>query len=291
MMVPQEWIDVRIRAGIDAGELLAIVDDPAAQGAWEENGAVHLYWSADQWSERSVERLQAALRLLCPEADPAVTVERLPHQDWNRLWAQSVRPLRIGRRIIVRPSWEPVVLTPGDIEIVLDPKQAFGTGHHATTQLLMEWIEDVISGGERVLDVGTGSGILAMAALRLGARHAVGLDTDPVAIACARDYAQINELAEMFDLRCGTITEAIESARFDLLLANLDCQTLLQLSGELGHLVRTGARLLVSGLLVDQEAEIVDSFAKEDAFSAGCRERHGWLAMEFLAAESCEDSS
>ena len=101
-----------------------------------------------------------------PESD--IRVEKLPDQDWNRQWAQSVRPIRIGRRIVIRPSWEPVALQAQDVEIVLDPKQAFGTGHHATTRMLLEWLEDLVHGGESVLDVGAGSGILAMVALRLG---------------------------------------------------------------------------------------------------------------------------
>lgn len=290
MTVPHEWIDVRIRAAVDAGELLALLDDPAARGAWEDDGWVHLYWSPDQWTEETAARLRTALRLL-GQGDPPVTIERLPHQDWNRLWARSVQPIRIGRRIVVRPSWEPVALAPEEVELVLDPKQAFGSGHHATTQLLLEWIEDVIRGGERVLDVGTGSGILSMAALRLGARHAVGIDTDPEAIACARDCAAVNQMADRLDFRCGTIADVCGAERVDLVLANLDRQTLLQLSGELGRWTRSGARLLVSGVLADQEREVALAFVTEGLYPAGRRGRQGWVAMEFFAVEPCEACS
>ena len=102
-----------------------------------------------------------------------IRVEELSDQDWDRQWAQSVRPIRIGRRIVIRPSWEPVVLQAQDIEIVLDPKQAFGTGHDATTRMLLDWHGDLVHGGESVLDVGAGSGILAMVVLRLGAASAL----------------------------------------------------------------------------------------------------------------------
>jgi len=113
-------------------------------------------------------RLQEVLAALDPDGQSreAIQVEPLRAQDWNRLWAESVKPIRVGRRLVIRPSWELAQLQAGDIEIVLDPKQAFGTGHHSTTSLLLEWLEEVIHGGESVLDVGTGSGILAMVALR-----------------------------------------------------------------------------------------------------------------------------
>lgn len=137
----------------------------------------------------------------------------LPYQDWNRQWAQSVRPIRIGKRIVIRPSWESVALQARDIEIVLHPKQAFGTGHHATTRMLLEWREDVIYGGESVMDVGAGSGILAMAALRLGAASAVGVECDPVAVDCARDYATENGCGDHLKFRCGTLEEVTGKER------------------------------------------------------------------------------
>ena len=123
--------------------------------------------------------------------------------------------------------------TGGSLEIILDPKQAFGTGHHATTRMLLEWLEDRIQGGEAVLDVGAGSGILAMVALRLGARSAIGVELDPVAVACARDYAVENHFGPELTWVCGTLRDVPHPVTPDLVLANLDRQTLLLLAEEL----------------------------------------------------------
>src|SRR5512147_187550 len=175
VFMQKDWVEVCIQSPVDAGELLGMLDDPAVQGAWEEAGTIHLYWPAAQWNGDRLASVRAVVRRMNPwsMADIPVSVNQLPFQDWNQLWAQSVKPLWIGKRIVIRPSWEPVSLQPGQIEIILDPKQAFGTGHHATTRMLLEWLEEIVRGGESVLDVGSGSGILAMAALRLGARSAL----------------------------------------------------------------------------------------------------------------------
>ncbi len=177
-----------------------------------------------------------------------------------------------------------------DIEIVLDPKQAFGTGHHATTRMLLEWLEELVHGGESVLDVGAGSGILAMVALRLGAASALGVECDPVAVDCARDYAAENGFGDHLEFRCGTLKEVDRHGelRPGLVLANLDRQTLLLLCDALAQYVSRGARLLLSGILLDQEQEIVEAFSKVGAMLLQRREQEGWVALELLMAESCE---
>ena len=286
----QDWVDVSIHSAIDPGELLGLLGDPHVQGAWEDQGVTHLYWSRDHWSGEQLGQVRAALDRLDPSgrSSGAVQVGDLPHQDWNRQWAQSVKPLHVGRRIVIRPSWEPVALEPDQFEIILDPKQAFGTGHHATTRMLLEWLEDLIRGGETVLDVGAGSGILAMAALRLGARSAVGVENDPVAVDCARDYARENRFGPELELICGTLQDLAGRVRPDLVLANLDRHTLLLLADELAAYGAEGARLLFSGVLVDQEAEVVGRYSALGLYPAGRREQDGWVALELLRAESCE---
>lgn len=283
----QAWVDVIIATDLDAGELMSRLDDPSVQGAWQDGGQVHLYWPRDQWSQGQLAHLYATLRQLNGEGLlPVVEVAQVPDRDWNYLWAQSVKPLRVGRRLVIRPSWEAVALEPHEIDIILDPKQAFGTGHHATTRMLLEWLEELIRGGESVLDVGTGSGLLAMAALRLGAVRAVGIDHDPVAIECAREYARANRFGEELSLQCG---ELGNGERVDLVLANLDRQTVLPLADRLAG--RTRSRVLVSGLLTDQRDEVVAAFAGAGLYPGRQREADGWLAMEFCPAQSCEGAS
>jgi len=281
-----DWIDVQIRTHLDAGEVLGLLDDSCVPGAWEDGRTIHLYWPSHQWTSDHLAHVRSILQRLTEQgvAESDIVVHSLPDQDWNRQWAQSVKPLRVGKRIVIRPSWEQVPVVEGEVEIVLDPKQAFGTGHHATTSLLLEWLEEDIRGGESVLDVGAGSGLLGMVALRLGAARVTGIDNDPDAIECARGYAADNGFGPELALQCGTLTAGLDS--FDMVLANLDRRTLLDLAEPLA--ASTGRTLLVSGILVDQRAEVVAAFAHVGVYPGRQREREGWLAMEFHQAQSCE---
>jgi ribosomal protein L11 methyltransferase len=279
------WIEVQIRSELDAGEVMGLLDDPCVPGAWQEGGTIHLYWPGHRWSADHLAHLRQTLRRLTQQgtAEPEIVVHSVPDQDWNRRWAQLVKPLRVGQRIVIRPSWETVEANAPHIEIILDPKRAFGTGHHPTTSLLLEWLENDIRGGESVLDVGTGSGLLAMVALRLGAVRAVGIDTDPDAIECAREYAAVNGFGPELSLQCCSLSA---DRAYDLVLANLDRGTLLDLAQPLA--VSTSRTLLVSGLLVEEREEIVRAFGCTGLYPGREREREGWLAMEFTCAQSWE---
>ncbi|MCS6291049.1 MAG: 50S ribosomal protein L11 methyltransferase [Nitrospira sp.] len=287
---PGDWIQVDVQTSLDAGELLGVLNDPDVTGAWQEQDCIHLYWPAARCGPDTWQGLRLALaRLDHPEPAGAMTINRLADRDWNAQWSRLVEPTRVGR-VVIRPSWKAVALNPDDIELIIDPKQAFGTGHHATTQLLIEWLQEVVTPTDCVLDVGTGSGVLAMVALRLGAAEAVGEDFDPVAIECARDYAQVNG----FDAR---LTLAVEYAQrqkshdgFEptLVLANLDRQTLLNAAGTFCGYAAGGARLLLSGLLADQRAEIEAAYAGHGVYVRASRERDGWIALEATGMESCD---
>lgn len=288
--MPNDWVDVCIHGSLDTGELLSRLDDAEVQGAWEDEGKVHLYWAEAQWTETRLSSLRAALADVTESSqEQSLSVTLVPAQDWNDAWARSVKPLRIGR-VVIRPSWEPVTLTPRDLEIILDPKQAFGTGHHATTRMLLEWLQEHIRGGEEILDVGTGSAILAMAAVKLGANSAIGIEIDPVAVDCAKEYVEQNGLLDQIELVCGTLADLPQEKRQDvgLVLANLDRQTVLSLGEDLASVAFGGARVLVSGILVEQESEIVERFSNLGLVCADRRDDEGWVVMQFLKPESCE---
>ena len=285
-----DWVEIRIHENLDVAELLSRLDDPFIQGAWEEQGLVHLYWADDQWNDERLASLRGALSSLLPSGDAiALSVVRVPAQDWNETWTRSVKPLRIGR-LVIRPSWEAVVLSPQEIEIVLDPKQAFGTGHHATTRMLLEWLQAHIRGGEQILDVGTGSAILAMAAVKLGARFAVGVEIDPVAVDCARDYVALNGLEDRVEIVCGTLSKPQPESRIvpDVVLANLDRQTILGLAVELAHYACAGAYLVLSGLLIEQETEILERLSDFGLACMGRWEAEGWVMLTIVKPEPCE---
>ena len=286
----QDWVQVDVRTSIDAGELLGVLNDPAVTGAWQEDDVVHLYWPGNRCGPDTWQGLRLALAQL-GQVDPeqAITINRLPNEDWNAQWSRLVEPIRIGR-VIIRPSWKAVPLSASEIELVIDPKQAFGTGHHATTHLLIEWLQQCVTPTDRVLDVGTGSGVLAMVAVRLGAERAVGEDFDPVAIECAREYAQTNGFDGrlMLVVRDAQTEHAPDGFKPTLVLANLDRQTLLLAADSLCRYASGGARLLLSGLLVDQRAEIEAAYASRGVYVKAVRERDGWLALEAAAMESCE---
>lgn len=291
--MPNDWVDVCIHGSLDTGELLSRLDDAEVQGAWEDEGKIHLYWAEAQWTEARLSSLRAALADVTESSqEQSLSVTLVPAQDWNDAWARSVKPLRIGR-VVIRPSWESVTLTPRDLEIILDPKQAFGTGHHATTRMLLEWLQEHIRGGEEILDVGTGSAILAMAAVKLGANSAIGIEIDPVAVDCAKEYVEQNGLLDRIDLVCGTLADLPQEKResINLVLANLDRQTVLSLAEDLASVAFGGARVLVSGILVEQESEIVERFSNLGLVCADRRDDEGWVVMQFLKPESCEGES
>jgi ribosomal protein L11 methyltransferase len=276
-----EWVEVSVETSLDAGELLGMLNDPHVAGGWQDNETIRLYWSAAQWSAEVQRRLEGCLRNQ-PGRAPAIATRTIPDQDWDGVWARSVQPFRVGRRFVIRPSWKSAETAATDIELIIDPKQAFGTGHHATTQLLLEWLEDVIRGGERVLDIGTGSGILAMAALRLGAARALGIDNDPVAIVCALDSAQANQFGDELELRTATVAQLDQQERHqcNLVLANLDRQTILDSVSELSSLLQGGARVLLSGLLLEDGAVVANAFTQIGAVVHASRERDGWVALD-----------
>lgn len=123
----QDWIEVTIHTDIDAGELLGALSDPFAQGAWQDGGTVHLYWPGDRWSADHVVALRALLQQF-GDATAELSVQPVPDRDWNRQWAQSVKPIRIGRRIVIRPSWEAATLQAGTLRLCSIRNRPSGPG-------------------------------------------------------------------------------------------------------------------------------------------------------------------
>ena len=174
-------------------------------------------------------------------------VEHVVGDAWRDGWRAYFKPTRIGERLVVRPSWEAYDAQPGEVVLTLDPGQAFGTGTHETTRLLLTELQQRVSPGMQVLDVGTGSGILGIACLLLGAGHVEALDNDPLAVDAANENAALNAVAERLHAALTPVAEI--SARYPLVLANIEARVLVPEARALAARVEEGGMLLLSGLL------------------------------------------
>lgn len=193
---------------------------------------------------------------------PPPSFQTVAEQDWSTAWKARYRAFRIGRRFVVRPSWleeeESIKPTPDDIPLILDPGMAFGTGLHATTQLTLTLLERVLQPGDRVLDVGTGSGILAIAAARLGAAEVLALDNDPVAVESAAENLRRNGVERQVSLAVGELAAvAAASRRWDVVLVNILAPVIVELLAQgLLERVASAGWLLLSGV-IEQQVEMV----------------------------------
>jgi ribosomal protein L11 methyltransferase len=276
----RKFVEVTLKTEADPGELLVLLSNAEALGAWEDDGMLRLYWPEEKWNAAAMEDLRRALSLLGVDRDAICpTVSVIQDRDWNAAWAASLVPIRLGRRIRVRQSWHSIDPEFKGIELIIDPKRAFGTGYHATTQMVVEWLEESIEGGERVLDIGTGSGILSMCAIRLGARSALAIDVDPVAVGCAREYLDLNGFGEELELKTASF-EDLDPGEFDIVLANLEGKTLPALCGFLPRILSPGGKACFSGLQEQDYDAIADALSKTHLRVHARMQREEWLALE-----------
>ena len=184
--------------------------------------------------------------------------------DWSQAWKEGLIAIEISPRLVVRPSFVEHALRDRQHEVIVDPGRAFGTGGHESTRLILEWLDVLVEEGaepRRVLDVGTGSGILALAALKLGAGRAVGFDLDLDAVREARGVVQVNGMADRFDLFAGPIG-CLSTVGFDLVLVNLLRTEMLPIASEIAGALKRGASLILSGLLEEDLPSVLKAFAE-----------------------------
>lgn len=212
---------------------------------------------------------------------PIHRLAEVPEQDWVRLSQVQFTPIQISSRLWIVPSWHQIP-DPAAISLILDPGLAFGTGSHPTTQLCLAWLDENLRGGEDVLDYGCGSGILAIAALKLGAGHAVGIDIDPQAVAASRNNALRNQLdqmkAEFYTAHTAPQVAPATTAWADVVVANILANPLIVLAPLLMSMTRKGGYIALSGILRDQ-AEEVERIYRQWFEMRIAVEQEGWVLL------------
>jgi ribosomal protein L11 methyltransferase len=268
--------DALLAAGAEAVTLADQADQPVFEPAvgetplWDRVQVIGLF-SADTDSAALLATLSAALGTL-----PDHRLEILEDQDWSRAWTSHYQPMRFGQRLWICPSWTPPP-EPGAVNVLLDPGLAFGTGTHPTTALCLTWLDQQTLRGKTVIDYGCGSGILAIAALLLGAERALAVDNDPQALAATRDNARRNGIADARLITC--LPGDVDATwRADITVANILAGPLIALAPRLAALTAANGRLALSGLLASQAETVAGAYRPHFAMQSPTQ-REEWVLL------------
>ncbi|MCW8346257.1 MULTISPECIES: 50S ribosomal protein L11 methyltransferase [Vibrio] len=241
---------------LDAQDTPVFEPLPGETRLWGDTDIVALY-DAETDTKLVLEQIKASNMLV---AGFAHKVEQLEDKDWEREWMDNFHPMQFGQRLWICPSWRDVP-EPDAINVMLDPGLAFGTGTHPTTALCLEWLESLDLAGKTVIDFGCGSGILAIAAIKLGAAKVIGIDIDPQALVASKDNAQRNGVADQLELYLPQ--DQPENLLADVVVANILAGPLRDLSAVIKSLVKDQGKLAMSGVL-DTQAEDVANYYRDE---------------------------
>ena len=214
--------------------------------------------------DQHLTRIHSFLAEHTPRPLPELFVSRLGEEDWADSWKHHFKPLQIGTRLLITPSWEPVSPDESRSVITLDPGMAFGTGGHETTRLCLECLEQILAypddnrQGDRTLDLGTGSGILAIAAAKLGIQQIDAVDIDPQAVLVAEENCQLNQVSTQ--VQCSTTPLEQLSGSYTIILANILAETLVSMAPQIIQRLSPGGHLILSGILAEREELVQDGF-------------------------------
>ena len=301
MSAPQRWLELSVQAHQEAAETVA-----ALLHKWGEGGVAIFQDHEQETVDHAPRPVGAWLTLTTYVPDTAALAARrdglerdlwhlhafhgdlvgelatqwVAEEDWANAWKQFYTVLHVGERLVIKPRWQDYDPAPGEIVIALDPGMAFGTGTHPTTQLCLEALDRLPLQGKKVLDVGTGSGILAIAAALLGAAQVDALDTDPVAVAAARDNVAQAGLADAITVLERTLPLAEPSPAYDVVVANITAQTLITLAPHLRAVIAPHGRLLACGIIDAKAEEALAAFDKAGLALQHRREAGDWVLLE-----------
>ena len=247
--------------------------------------------SASEAQQRIVEGLWH-LGQIYPMPEPVI--RRLAEKDWTEAWKRQYQTQRVGRRTVIVPAWEEYAPAPGEVVLRLEPGMAFGTGLHPTTRLCLRALEEYCPPGGDLLDVGTGSGVLAIAAAKLGARSVLALDADQAAVSVARENVSMNGVDEQVTVRHGTLPggdavpvhflsdgklDLLETGHFDLILVNILAHVIIGLAPAISTRLAPGGTVIAAGLIDTQEQLVAESFQAVGLRIVGRAQEKDWVSL------------
>ena len=267
-----------------------VIDDPLLEPAenWAPDAiarpdrpAVTGYLPADDRLDSRRHDLELQLSRLAREHhfDYSIRYQAIDEEDWAESWKAFFWPQKISPRMVVKPTWRDHQPEPGQMIIEIDPGMAFGTGTHPTTSMCVQLLEKYLQPGQSVLDVGTGSGILLIAAAKLGAAHLTGIDLDPMAVTVARrNLAQNNIDSTCFELICGHLVDNITQA-FDVVVANILAEVIIDLLEDVRQVIRPGAIIICSGIIEAYQPDVMEKMTVSGFDIIDVQKEGDWVAI------------
>ena len=264
---PSEFVEPLTQVFTEHGEGGVAIELPAGHNPDEgeeapvpERVTVTTYIPHDNRLEGRYARIDTAVRLVAHVGDVSdLRVRVVEEEEWQESWKEHFYAFRVGMRTVVVPTWRTYEPRDNDVVITIDPGMAFGTGHHPTTRMCLELLESHVQPGDRVLDLGCGSGILSIAAAKLGAAEVFGLEIDPIAVSVAECNLRENGVKDSVRTDEATLPHPkAESDGYDLLVANVSAKVITELADHIVGVVRSGGTLIFSGILDKQQTEVIE---------------------------------
>ena len=316
-----KWTRIRIKTITDAEDIIiselydlglegAQIEDKIPLSAWEkeqmfvdippqaeeDDGIAYLSFFVEEDSDVDIEDMISQvkdaleeMRNWCDIGEGSITVDETEDIDWINNWKQYFKPLTVGDKLVIKPSWEEYNKSDDRIILEIDPASSFGTGQHNTTQLCLELIEKNLNKGDRLLDLGCGSGILSIASILLGAEEVTAVDIDQNSVKIAKENAEKNNIAaEKYTAYCGNViddNELVEKigGKYDVIAANIVADVLIAMSPLFDKFVKKGGTLILSGIISERCHEVIDAVKAKGYTLVEQREANDWVAVSFKA--------
>ena len=280
MNMVSNYLQIEDYSDIDLKTCYGDLIDEAILNADKTVASVLVYLSADGGVTDTLSFLKSRFAELA--IDASITVSGVNEEDWANSWKEYYKPIKIGEKIVIVPAWEKYEQSEGEIIVRMDPGMAFGTGTHETTRLVIRLLERYIKNGMRVADVGTGSGILAICASKLGASECKAYDIDPVAVKVAneniKDSGLTNVSCEVSDL----LKQVDKSAPYDVICANIVADIIIRMMPDVGELMDSSSVILASGIIVERSEDVITEFENHGFKIVERIDENGWCALAVM---------
>ena len=304
-----KWAEISIQTSHEAADMVAnifhdlgssgvVIEDPELvnsylrSGRWDysdipeelntEVVVVKAYLPADEEFDAKMatfeERVQELVSYGVNKGSGITQCREIQDEDWETSWKEFFHPVKVGERIVIKPSWEEYIALENDLVIELDPGMAFGTGTHHTTAMCCRALEQVVEAGHVVFDVGTGSGILAVAAAKLGASKVQAVDLDSIAVRVAKENVAINQVENVVEVAHGDLLTGV-TGQADIVIANIIATIVIQLLVDIPARLKDGGIFIASGIITERLSEVIAAMAVHNLVVDKVIEEGGWVAV------------